>query len=718
MPQDYEDPEIELESGGDAPEDDAALIGRFEDDHTDIPESVENTLDNLDHWREYVHTTAMLRDEEDAVGTNFILRTQYALLSILVPEDPTPVLRPRRQLAAVETQGLPFHYSDALARYAQTQEILVDFQQRQAGLPGVMHGAVQDTLTANIAWVKAIYQEDMARDPLGYCRQNDQVDILARYEYLRQRMEDDAQPPTDDEKIEYERILPSVKAASLAVLLDDLERMPPSPGTETIDPDTGMVVPGGADPRVLMVAQLQEEMEDEPLVLPEISRFRGWTFQQVRPEDMRWDWNITRPEDMQYCRWMSHRVYMTMEDIRVKWSLDEDFFDGAAEFSADGTQLPARNANRAAAGGTNHDSEDPEISQSKKRYAVWERWDIVTGKVYVWIEGTKQFVDCYAPKAAGRRFFPFFPLVFNRVSGKMIGPSDVELQASIQDELNELRTHDREARKSAHPRYIVGAGLLTNTEKHKLETALPYAVVELNKANDVKAALHELVPNAYDPRLYDTSKTMLDLQAMAGLPMSALGATGIGELATEQAIARENMGVQTDYRKRIVERTLSEIYEYMAQVNAQVFNEMDVVMVVGPGAVWPLANRQQILNNYTVEVRATLNDTVERQKRLGDWQTIAGITAQLGLPLNPLEVMKELLELMQLRTNIERFVLDPMTLAALRGQGVGGGAGGAPPGESPEAQGDRGAEGGAPDMTERGAPSPEDVPNGPAAGGV
>lgn len=700
-------------------ENDAALISRFEVDHDEIPASVEETLGRLNDLREYVHTTAMLRDEEDAVGTNFVLRTQYALLSILVPQDPVPVFRARRQLAPVETQGLPFSYQEAHARYAQTQEILIDYQQRQAGLPNIVHGAVQDALTTNVAWVKAIFQEDMRRDPLGYARQNDQVDTITRYEFLLQRRDEDPSGLTPAEEAELARLTPAAQQASLALLMADVQANPPPPGTTTMDPMTGMPIEGGADPRVQAIAQLEQGIpEGETFVLPEIAKYRGWVFQQVRPEDMRWDWNVTRPEDLRYCRWMAHRVFMSIEEIRMKWKFTDEELRDAAQFDIDGRVMPTRNARATGSGHTDVDSEDPELDQNKIRYAVWERWDVVAGKVYVWMEGSKRFLDCYHPKAAGRRYFPFFPLIFNRVSGKMIGPSDVELQMAIQDEINTLRTNDREARKSAHPRYVVGAGLLSPREKEKLENALPYAVIELQKVNDVKASLHELVPNAYDPRLYDISKALIDLQAMAGLPMSALGATGVGELATEQAIARENMGVQTDYRKRIIEATLADIYEYMAHVNAQVFNELDVAMVVGAGAVWPLVDRQQILSNFMVDVRATLNDSVERQKRMNDWQTIAGIAGQLGLPLNPIEITKELLELMQLRTNLERFVLDPMTLAAMRGQGIGGGAGGGQPQESPEGQGDRGAEGGAPPMTERGAPSPETVPNGPAAGGA
>jgi hypothetical protein len=701
-------------------ENDAALIARFETDHDEVPASVDETLGRLNGLREYVHTTAMLRDEEDAVGTNFVLRTQYALLSILVPQDPTPVLRPRRQLAPVEAQGLPFTYEDAHARYAQTQEILIDFQQRQAGLPGIVHGAVQDALTTNVAWIKAIFQEDMRRDPLGYARQNDQVDLIARYEFLLQRRDEDSAELTPAEEAELARITPGAQQAALALLMADVQQNPPLPATTTLDPQTGMPIEGGGDPRIQAIAQLEQGVpEGETFVLPEIARYRGWVFQQVRPEDMRWDWNITRPEDLRYCRWMAHRVFMSIEEIRTKWKLTDEELRDAAQFDIDGRTMPSRNARTTQSAFTNLDSEDPEIDENRVRYAVWERWDIVSGKVYVWMQGSKQFLDCYHPKAAGRRFFPFFPFIFNRVSGKMIGPSDVELQMAIQDEINTLRTNDREARKSSHPRYIVAAGLLSPREKEKLESALPYAVVELQKANDVKAALHELVPNQYDPRLYDISKALIDLQAMAGLPMSALGATGIGELATEQAIARENMGVQTDYRKRIIESVIAEIYEYMAQVNAQTFMEMDVAMIVGAGAVWPLADRQQILNNFMVDVRATLNDSVERQKRMNDWQMIAGMAAQLGLPLNPIELTKELLELMQLRTNLERFVLDPMTLAAMRGQGIGPSGGGKAPQEGPGDQGDRGAEGGAPPMNERsGAPSPEQIPNGPAAGGA
>lgn len=707
-----------------AHEGDAALISRFEVDFDEVPESVEETLSRLQDLRDYVHTTAMLRDEEDAVGTNFVLRTQYALMGILVPQDPAPVFRPRRQLAAMETAGLPFTYADAQARYAQTQEILIDYQQRQAGLSSVIQGAVQDVLTTNVAWVKAIFQEDTRRDPLGYARQNDQLDLIARYKFLQQRMLEDADGLRPDEEAELARITPAVQQAALALLIEDAQMNPPAPGTTTLDPETGAPIMGGADPRVRAIAALEQGMPtDGSFVLPEIAHFRGWTFQQVRPEDMRWDWNITRPEDLRYARWMAHRVFMTSEDIRTKWALSEDMLRDAAHFDVDGRTMPSRNARTTQSAATDLDSEDVEIDENRIRYAVWERWDVVSGKVYVWIEGAKQFLDCYHPKATGRRFFPFFAFIFNRVTGKLIGPSDVDLQMAIQDEINTLRTHDREARKSAHPRYVVGAGLLSPSEKEKLETALPYAVVELQKANDVKTSLQELVPNAYNPMLYDISKALVDLQAMAGLPMSALGATGVGQLATEQAIARENMGVQTDYRKRIIESVMCEIYEFMAHVNAQVLTELDVITVVGPGMVWPLTDRQQILNNFVVDVRATLNDSVERQKRLNDWQTIAGIAAQLGLPLNPIEITKELLELLQLRTNLERFVLDPMTLAALRGQGIGGapggGAGAPPSGAAPEEQGDRGAEGGAPPMSDRqGAPAPEQVPNGPAAGGA
>lgn len=718
-------PEDELEQEDAAPpepepepEDYSALIRDFECAHTDMPEAVEHTLDNLNEWREYVHTTAMLRDEQDAVGTNFILRTQYALMGILVPESPAPVFRPRRQLAAPDMQGLPFQYEDALSRYAQTQEILIDYQQKQGGFSDMLHGLTQDALTCNIAWLKASYQEDLGRDPLGYGRQNDQLDTMARYEFLQQRMLANEVVLSDAEKQEMTHLRPVVQAAAMALLIDDIERTPPTEDTMTIDPETGNGIPGGADPRMAALADLESLSEGEVLVLPEISRFRGWTFQQVRPEDMRWDWNITRPEDLRYARWMSHRSYMCADDILMKWRLEPDDLRGAVSYNSDGSKLPARS--NTARDGQGHADEDPEIDQAEQRYAVWERWDITSGKVYVWVEGMKTFLDAYVPKATGRRFFPFFPLIFNRVAGKLIGPSDVELQASLQDEINELRTNEREARRSCHPRYIVAAGLLDPAEKVKLETAAPYAVIELKKADDVKAALHELIPNNYDGRLYDISKALMDMQAMAGLPLSALGATGVGDLATEQAIARENMGIQTDYRKRLIERLCSEVFEFMAQVNAQVQTELEVALVVGIGAVWPLADRQQILNNFIVDVRATLNDSVERQKRLNDWQTVAGIAGQMGLPLNPVEITKEILELLQIRTNLERFVLDPATLQALRGQGAGGGQqqGGGGPQDAPAEQGDRGAEGGAPPMEERGAPSPENIPNGPAAGGA
>jgi hypothetical protein len=694
--------------GGD---DDTDLIARYED-LLDPSDSTDRELARYQTLRDYVAETAMLKDEEDAVGTNFILRFQYAQMSFIMPESPAPKFRPKRWMPPAQAQGTPMDYPDEMVRYAQTHEALIQDQQDDASLCEQIEGLIQDAMTLPIAWLKARWQEDFRRDPIGFTRNNDVQDALAEYQALARKQ---IKSVADEKRMEVLR--DTVAAAERTLIEADLAAAPPMTDP-VIDPMTGALTLPPPDPRVLRLQELDAGSVVDSL--PEVAVYRGWTFSTIRPEDMRVDRRVTKPEDIRHANWIAHRAWMTGEEIRTKWGLDDDQFLEYA--SSTGDHKHARATVDTVTGPGGSDEIDPEEDTKEVFYSVWELWDRVSGKVFVWCEGARRFLDQYVPAATGTRFFPFFPLVFNRVTGRLAGPSDTDLCWALQDEINLMRTHEREARKSAHPRFIVKAGTLKPGEKRKLEEALPYSITEVEAADEVAKSVMPITPPAYNAALYDISKALIDLQTMAGLPLAATGVAGGAKLATEAAIAREGFSQQNNARQKTVMRLLKDLYLYMAQVNAQVLTPEEVAAKCGPGAFWPLTDRQRILSDFTVDIDSTLTNTADRRKELEDWKVVTEIAMAMGLPFNPIELTKELLALMGKRVALERFVLDPATLQALRGAGIGPGAGAAPagpgapgpggmPAGGPEDQGGQGDKGGNPGMSS--PPAPADVPNSP-----
>lgn len=686
------------------------LLAEFDKDNVP-PSSVTDIMERFDEWREYVHTDAMLTDTEDAVATNYILRNQYALLSLVVPEDPKPKLRPSRQVFGDN------EYPNWMTDYAQTHEVLLDKQQARANLMNVLSGGVQDSFTVGAMILKARWQEDYTKDALGYERENDTLDTIARFNYLETIISDRDLADDSAEAQERDAMKDRITAARVAELMEDLESDPPddSAGVDIAD----ILESESDDERLVELKSLLDE--DGDVDLPEVTHARGWGITQVNPEDWRYDWQITRPEDLGHCRWQSHRVWMEDEEIQAKWQLDDDEMrDKVAAgqlFSADGKPVTTTENTSGLEGRSDRVNSDDEVVADKiNRRAVWERYDKVLGKWITWVQGAKDALAIRSDIATGARFFPLFIFIPNRATGRVFGVANTEMEMPIQDEINRLRTLDNEARDAIHPRYIIRTGTFNDAEKEAIEDARPFQTIETEYAGPITDVIQELQPSTgYNAMLYDTSKALLDLQAMSGLPTAALGATGSAKLATEAAIANEQIGVQADARRRRLEILLAEIYTYMAEVNAQVLSEEEVMEMVGPGAIWPVADRQQIFSNFTLEIEATLNDAQEAKQRLDRWGLVINMAAQLGIAPNSVEIFKQMLQDMGFRVDLDRFFGIPGVSGPVPGGEASEGSGPTPPGNAPEAQGAQGAGGGSPPIAERGVPSPEQVPNSPSA---
>jgi hypothetical protein len=724
-----------LDAGEEGHDDaEASLILKFER-RVEPPDDVREEMERWEDMRRYVHTDAMLLDEEDAVGTNFILRHQHIVTGNVRPTAPAPRINPRKWLppmsGEVSTDSAPASYPTERLLYAKTHEILLEFQQEQGGLAEVVNGAIQDAQTLPVAWIKMRLQEDFTLDPVGYGRNNDQVDLIMRFKRLSMDFEEGLFSESDPPYAELRYLSDTIKAYVLTDMqarINDMQEPAAGPdGGVMLGPDGEPVMLGAED----LTARMNELTEDPEALLesndlPEVPYYVGYTWQQVDPEDVRWDWNVRRPEDLRYCRWMAHRAWMTEADVREKWSVTEEAFKGAVRVSQNDSRVTVRST----------DDEDPEYGGKDPEergnttgntddegrrgdtLAVWEYWDRVQGRVFRWVQGTGKFLDSFVPTALPGRFFPFFFVGFNRVTGKVFGPSDTDLQQPLQDESNRMRTWQREAQKSAHPRWMVAKGLLRPSEKSKFEQALPYSLTEVERAEDFAKSVFPIVPPIYNPALYDRTPTLLEMQQMAGIPAAALGAGNAGMTATSDAIANQQMGNQTNERKELVKRVYADIYRAMCEINAQVLPMENVVAIVGPGAVWPELDRMSILSGFIVETEAVVDDVQERGNELKAWVDFATLATQFGLPLDPIPLTKKLLELMGIRDNIGRYISVPSLLSTMgmpQMQPGNAGASAPDPTAAPDAQGAMGGAGGAPPG--RGfsePPTPDSVPGSPA----
>jgi hypothetical protein len=658
-----------------------------------IPSWCSETFDWMDSDARYVADECQYanKGDVDAVSTNYILRNQYVLISQIYARDPTARIQPAPMMGP---------QPPGLQEFAKTLELVAKRLTNEADFRRKLGGAIQDVQTHGIAWLKVTTQSDISKDPLGQARHDDQLDNIARLQVLINEFQNGDFNEDSSEYADLRDLSDTVRMYLAGNLREDMARNPPQPvssfdqfGMETLVPDPN-------DPRIAQMAQLEDpNTQMEPQMLPEVPVFLGVNIDEVLPADIRFDWSITRPEDFYNAAWVAHRVYMSLDDIAVRWHVEQTELDASVEKSkaTAGKRRTAESENQA-----NRGSQLNSDRVMNDMLSVWELWDKATCRRYVWIEGMDRFVVNEVAKNTWHRFFPFFPLVFNRVTGRFLPVSDVTLQRPLQNEINRKRTQFNEATGAAQPRYVVAAGAISEAEKEKLEQALAYSVTELQHPDTVD--IKELIPMKIDPMLYDKSDAVREIEISAGIPQQAAGGVGGAEFATEVAVANQQMGVQADRRRTVIEELIRDINECVIEMALQLFPEENIKAMVGPGAVWPLIERDHLWRQLHVVIIPGASGKPDAEKVLAKWVGFSDMMNRLGLVVNGLEVGRKIVDELDLGIDFDRYVMMPAPMPV----GPGGPGGPKPAGSGPGA--------GAPPMSERsgGPPTPETVNNAPS----
>lgn len=671
---------------------DCKKIAEFEK-LVEIPSWCQDTFRYMDSDARYVREECQYanKNDEDAVSTNYILRNQYVLISQIYARNPTARVQPAPMMGP---------QPPGLQEFAKTLEIVAKRLTDEADFRRKLGGAIQDVQTHGIAWLKVTTQSDITKDPLGQARHDDQLDNIARLQVLINEFQNGEFNEDSQEYSDLRDLSDTVRVYLAGNLREDLARNPPQPVSQFDQFGQEELVPDPMDPRIAQMAQLEDpNTQMEPQMLPEVPVFLGINIDEVLPHDIRFDWSITRPEDIYNAAWMAHRVYMSLDDIAVRWHVDQTELAACVERSkaSAGKRRTAETENQA-----NRENQMSSDRVMNDMMAVWEMWDKATCRRYVWIEGMDKFVVNEVARNTWHRFFPFFPLVFNRVTGRFLPVSDVQLQRPLQDEINRKRTHFNESQAAAYPRFVVAAGAISEDEKARLEQALPYSVTELQHPDTVD--IKELVPMKIDPMLYDKSDAVREIEISAGIPQQAAGGVGGAEFATEVAVANQQMGVQADRRRTVIEELIRDINECVIEMALQLFPEENIIALAGQGAVWPLIDRDHLWRQLHVVIQPGMSGKPDADKVLAKWVGFSDMMNRLGLVVNGLEVGRKIVDELDLGIDFDRYVMMPAPMPV----GPGGPGGPAGAGSGPGA--------GAPPMSERsgGPPTPETVNNAPS----
>lgn len=616
----------------DMSENDSKLLTQFKG-WVKPPSPVSDRLDSdyLNILRENIHTNAMVSDDGNLTGINYMLRNQQQQLSLLSKGEALCSAAPR--------QSLPFNGLDGIDHFADGTEILVNYFMKKGGLTQIADGLIQEAMTVPLAWMKLNWIEDYNKDSLGNTHFN-RIDTLNSQRFaLEERM---SAGEFNDDSAEFEELEDIKKSLSIhkaRAIRDDIRITPLTNTPIGINPATGQPTGIIEDPRMKMLQDLQEGKGlDSPVEIP---HFKGITFEPKYAESIGYDWSITRPEQVYESEWMFQVVPMTRNNV-------------ISRFNITGDDLTRLSGSRDKEYDDSHDSLKPSVvanndTRSKNSSInVYEFWYKPTRTVYYFSDDYVGFLGSEVPEATWEHWYPFFLLQFNRVAGMFAGRSGGELQWSLQEEYNELRLHDREARNASYPRYIVTLGAFQEGELEKLEASLPFQVIEMANADEIKKHFHEVQTVIYEPGKYGVGlqRTRVDMEAMQGLPSSGLGAVGGAELATEVAFAAKSVESQVGRNDRTISKFLADISLGIAEIAYQTLTDDEIRMIVGEGFNIP---ENRLLYLSSIEFRASINGRPDSTKILSFVPQLLNVASSVGREINADGVLELMLDASDLR---------------------------------------------------------------------
>lgn len=410
----------------------------------------------------------------------------------------------------------------------------------------------------------------------------------------------------------------------------------------------------------LKLAELQETIEG--LKVESEKRIgRGVVLDFVMPDDMLvLDRSVFEIQDYMRAARLAQCVWMTRDQYIDAFGYDPE----RAHVYRDKTEQQGVSASATGAERGSH------------LLRVFEVWDQGANRVHTVCMGEEGLCrDSYSPDWCGRRWFPFFQLVWNEVDGVFLPPSDVELTADVVKEYNEARGDLEKDRRDARPFTVVRkGGSLTPTDVENIRNRKGNDIIAVEGVggqpigNDIQG----VTLGNIDPNVYSTEPARSDMEMLVGGGDAARGSVLKAKTATEAEIMAQGMRGRSAERTDVIEDLLSEVGQYTLEVLLRKLTPEEVKKVAGEDAVWPQMSAEDVFSMVSVKVRGGSTGKPDRLQEQDRWTKLMPVikdmvkeivavreAGQENLAQFALSLLKETLRRFDERFEVEQYLPEP-----------------------------------------------------------
>lgn len=348
-------------------------------------------------------------------------------------------------------------------------------------------------------------------------------------------------------------------------------------------------------------------------------------------------------------KWMAHKFLLTEDQVEAIYGVDISEGSGYSRYTMAGGVATAE----AASG----------VDGAQCMACVYEYYDKPSGTFSVVCEGYSDYLkEPSAPPILVKRFFPFFPIMFNELEnprGEIYPPSDVRLIEHQQREHNRSREALRQHRIASQPFYLSTQGQLDEEDKTKIGNRVPHAVHEIKgmppgtKAEDIIQPM-KTVP--IDPNLYEVGPIFQDIERTTGQQQANFGGTSDAS-ATEASISEGSRLSTLSSANDDLEEALTEMARAGGETLLLEADPQTVQKIVGVGAMWPQMSRQDFADDVYLEVIAGSNGRPNRAQEIANIERLAPVIVQTP-GFNPNWLARKLAMAMDPEVDLAEALLD------------------------------------------------------------
>jgi hypothetical protein len=304
---------------------------------------------------------------------------------------------------------------------------------------------------------------------------------------------------------------------------------------------------------------------------------------------------------------------------------------------------------------------------------VIELWDKRDNHIKTMIDGVNKWARLpYQPPHASTRFYPYFELALFETDSERHPQSLTGRMIKLQEEYASARSNGRLARERSVPGVIFDAQKITPDDIKKVERAVAQEYVGINPigGDDIRKAFTEKPVGKYDPRIYDTTATVRDMEVIAGIQEALSQGIQKTKTATEANIEQAGFASRTGADRDTEEDVLTDLARYTGELALQALPYNYVVKIAGKLAFWPEnLPIEEIVTMVNVEIEGGTTGKPNKQAEQQSWATVmpliretlilmqqAFATGNVPLATALQELLRETLQRMDDRVNLDRFL--------------------------------------------------------------